>query len=343
MKNFGLIYNNTSLVIDLIPVVGDAKGIIECVVGKDLITGRELSGLERGLCALSIIPLIGDGGSLIKAGVKGGIGSILKVLGKEGAENVAFYIGSAVMEEVGANPLWGFAFYQFGRTGWKSKDKIIDSLKNIDTSSGIKSSSIEAIIKKHGLTIDKFNELRLTDVDKLSKEEVEMMKAIREDIPKITTKTYIQKTIPECDIDGYLSNGWNQIGGYVAKYDDVSHIKNYDDVVESSRLDYVTASGVRPYPDGGDTYGYIKFKTKSIDEISIPYGKKFGGTNIDPPPCTLNGFTAARNGEIVPEWCLNNRVTPKKGSELYKVVNGVETLIAKFYGKKFVKVRQREK
>ena len=50
MKNFGLIYNNTSLVIDLIPVVGDAKGIIECVVGKDLITGRELSGLERGLC-----------------------------------------------------------------------------------------------------------------------------------------------------------------------------------------------------------------------------------------------------------------------------------------------------
>ena len=41
---------NASLVIDLIPVVGDAKGIIECVVGKDLITGRELSGLERGLC-----------------------------------------------------------------------------------------------------------------------------------------------------------------------------------------------------------------------------------------------------------------------------------------------------
>ena len=121
---------NASLVIDLIPVVGDAKGIIECVVGKDLITGRELSGLERGLCALSIIPLIGDGGTLIKAGVKGGVGSALKVLGKAGAENVAFYMGSAVMEEAGVNPLWGLAFYQFGRTGWKNKDKIIDGLKN---------------------------------------------------------------------------------------------------------------------------------------------------------------------------------------------------------------------
>ena len=75
---------NASLVIDLIPMVGDAKGIIECVVGKDLITGRELSGLERGLCALSIIPLIGDGGTLIKAGVKGGVGSALKVFGKAG-------------------------------------------------------------------------------------------------------------------------------------------------------------------------------------------------------------------------------------------------------------------
>ena len=34
------------------------------------------------------------------------------------------------MEEAGVNPLWGLAFYQFGRTGWKNKDKIIDGLKN---------------------------------------------------------------------------------------------------------------------------------------------------------------------------------------------------------------------
>ena len=45
--------------------------------------------------------------------------------------------------------------------------------------------------------------------------------------------------------------------------------------------DYVTGDGVRPYPEGGDTYGYIKFKTKRTNKIEIPYGKVFGGTNVD--------------------------------------------------------------
>ena len=89
------------------------------------------------------------------------------------------------------------------------------------------------------------------------------MKAIREAVPKIDANTYIQKTIPASDIDKYIGeDGWSTIGGYVARYDDVSHIKGYNNVVESSRLDYVTGDGVRPYPEGGDTYGYIKFKTK---------------------------------------------------------------------------------
>ena len=31
--------------------------------------------------------------------------------------------------------------------------------------------------------------------------------------------------------------------------------------------------GNRTHPEGGNTYGYIKFKTKATDEISIPYGE----------------------------------------------------------------------
>ncbi|NOV87046.1 hypothetical protein BJV85_000018 [Clostridium acetobutylicum] len=58
-----------------------------------------------------------------------------------------------------------------------------------------------------------------------------------------------------------------QIGNYVAKYGNVSHIKNYNDVVESSRLDYVTADKNRPYPKSANTYGYIKFKTKATVDI----------------------------------------------------------------------------
>ena len=83
--------------------------------------------------------------------------------------------------------------------------------------------------------------------------------------------------------------------------------------------------------------------TEEIDKISIPYGKDFGGMNTDGPPCTLNGFTAARNGEVVPEWTLDARITPNEGAELHKVVNGKDTVVALFYGEHFVKVKGKQK
>ena len=185
------------------------------------------------------------------------------------------------------------------------------------------------------------NKLRLTDVKDLTKEQIAQMKAIREAVPKIDANTYIQKTIPASDIDKYIGeDGWSTIGGYVARYDDISHIKGYDNVVESSRLDYVTGDGVRSYPEGGDTYAYIKFKTTDAEKIKTPYGEIFGGTNTDGPPCTLNGFTGARNGQIIPEWSLSGEyVKPKKGAELHKVVNGKDTVVAIFDGKHFVEVK----
>ena len=106
-------------------------------------------------------------------------------------------------------------------------------------------------------------------------------------------------------------------------------------MVESSRLDYVTGDGVRPYPEGGDTYAYIKFKTTDAEKIKTPYGEIFGGTNTDGPPCTLNGFTGARNGEIIPEWTASKRLTPDYGSELHKVVNGTDSIIGVFDGEHF--------
>ena len=55
-----------------------------------------------------------------------------------------------------------------------------------------------------------------------------------------------------------------------------------------------------------------------------------GGVNTDPPPCTLNGFTGARNGELIPEWYVKNDtiLVPINGAELHKVVNGVDNIIA---------------
>jgi Pre-toxin TG len=50
-----------SLVLDFIPIVGDVKGGVEAVTGRDLVTGEELAPWER---ALGAIPFLGELGAL---------------------------------------------------------------------------------------------------------------------------------------------------------------------------------------------------------------------------------------------------------------------------------------
>ena len=166
--------------------------------------------------------------------------------------------------------------------------------------------NLKSVLANESLTLDEFNTLRLADVNELSAEQIGKLKNIREAVPKIDSNTVIQKTIPFEDIGKYIGDdGYSTIRGYIARYDDVSHIHGYDNVVESSRLDYTINSDIRPYPEGGNAYGYIKFMTDDVDRIGIPYGTEFGGGNTDPAPCTRNGFTGARNGEVIPEWTVD--------------------------------------
>ena len=277
------------------------KPVIESCIGEDLITGEDLTDMERGLkVVFAMVDLVTLGGA----------------------------IAATKFSEMGLKE----GLKAFGKTA------LIDFAGNT-AACGV--GALGEVLKQQGLTLEEFNKLRLTDVKDLTKEQIAQMKAIREAVPKIDANTYIQKTIPASDIDKYIGeDGWSTIGGYVARYDDVSHIKGYDNVVESSRLDYVTGDGVRPYPEGGDTYAYIKFKTTDAEKIKTPHGEIFGGTNTDGPPCTLNGFTGARNGQIIPEWSLSGEyVKPKKGAELHKVVNGKDTVVAIFDGKHFVEVK----
>ena len=277
------------------------KPVIESCIGEDLITGEDLTDMERGLkVVFAMVDLVTLGGAI--------------------------------------------AATKFSEMGLKEGPKAFGKTALIDFAGNTAACGVGAlgeVLKQQGLTLEEFNKLRLTDVKDLTKEQIAQMKAIREAVPKIDANTYIQKTIPASDIDKYIGeDGWSTIGGYVARYDDISHIKGYDNVVESSRLDYVTGDGVRPYPEGGDTYAYIKFKTTDAEKIKTPHGEIFGGTNTDGPPCTLNGFTGARNGQIIPEWSLSGEyVKPKKGAELHKVVNGKDTVVAIFDGKHFVEVK----
>ena len=57
---FGLsLLAGLSLVLDFVPIVGDVKGLVEAGTGRDLLTGEELSPLERALGLIPLLP-IGD-------------------------------------------------------------------------------------------------------------------------------------------------------------------------------------------------------------------------------------------------------------------------------------------
>ena len=55
-----LIKQSVSMALGFIPIIGNAKGMIEAIMGKDLITDEELSTLERFYSGMSSLPLIGD-------------------------------------------------------------------------------------------------------------------------------------------------------------------------------------------------------------------------------------------------------------------------------------------
>ena len=345
------------------------KPIIEACTGEDLITGEDLTDMERGLkVVFAMVDLVTLGGAIAATKISEiGLKEGLKAFGKTALIDFAGNTAACGVGALGETFDWPVPITMMlslaaGITVSISGNKLL--FKNADgieigaktlsdaevkkigdvldetTKSSFANKNLVEVLKQQGLTLEEFNKLRLTDVKDLTKEQIAQMKAIREAVPKIDANTYIQKTISASDIDKYIGeDGWAAIGGYVARYDDVSHIKGYNNVVESSRLDYVTGDGVRPYPEGGDTYGYIKFKTKRTNKIEIPYGKVFGGTNVDGPPCTLNGFTGARNGAIVPEWELSVRVKPNKGAELHKVINEKDTVVAIFDGKHFKEVK----
>src|SRR5690625_2207389 len=74
---------------------------------------------------------------------------------------------------------------------------------SFDATSDLKgfSNQIEPILNKHNITLEQFNELRLKNVSELTKDEVKIMKNIRDSVTPITNETLLQKTIPLEDVE----------------------------------------------------------------------------------------------------------------------------------------------
>ncbi len=331
------------------------KPIIESCIGEDLITGEDLTDMERGLkVVFAMVDLVTLGGAIAATKISEiGLKEGLKAFGKTalidfagntaacgvGALGEAFdwpvpvtmmlSLAAGITVSISGNKLL-FKNADGIEIGAKTLSdaevkKIGDALDET-TKSSFANKNLGEVLKQQGLTLEEFNKLRLTDVSQLTNDEKALLKMIRESIPMPDSNTLMQKVIPASDVQKYLDGTYTQIGGFVTRAEDVTQLKTYDDIYNSLRLDYPdTAYDIV----SDDTLAVIRYNTNETSKIQIPYSSEMGGVTTGADPFTGNGFTKATNGQIIPEYKMSDFARIEDGAQLIEIgKDGKETLKA---------------
>ncbi|WP_048601809.1 hypothetical protein [Rubeoparvulum massiliense] len=155
-------------------------------------------------------------------------------------------------------------------------------------------------------------------------------------------ETLMQKVITIDQLEKYLTGEVDlEIGGYVSRAQDVIDLKTYDNIREGLRLDYTFDGGFSPFPEGGNEYAIIRFKTDTV--IEIPRTKEFNGNEkiwsneYGRQPFTGNGFTKS-NDTIIPEFILSDKKAPIE-AEFYKIIDGELNLVATYSDGEFILIK----
>lgn len=134
---------NLSLALDFVPIVGDIKGVIEAIKGKEMITNRELSDGEKTMAGISsavgFIPGVGGIGSIAKVGEKLGAKTVIKEAAKytvkETVKGAGMYGVSSIASDLRITPrqqimaMGGFSLYKGGKAVLKNP-KVISAVNN---------------------------------------------------------------------------------------------------------------------------------------------------------------------------------------------------------------------
>ena len=130
----------------------------------------------------------------------------------------------------------------------------------------------------------------------------------------------------------------NHVKGFVSRVEDSKYLShNYEDVVETNRLDYLI-NGTREFPDGGSVHWEMEFNVANegdMSNIEIPYGTHFKGTETSPEPFKGNGFTGGENGTTIPEWKIGERIQIEDGAILRKYEGSKDVEVYEYNGGKW--------
>lgn len=331
------------------------KPIIEACTGEDLITGEDLTDMERGLkVVFAVVDLVTLGGAIaatkfsemgLKEGLKAfgktalidfagntaacGVGALGETFDWPVPVTMMLSLAAGITVSISGNKLLfkNADGIEIGsKTLSDAEVKKIGDVLDETTKSSFANKNLVEVLKQQGLTLEEFNKLRLTDVSQLTNDEKALLKMIRESIPMPDSNTLMQKVIPASDVQKYLDGTYTQIGGFVTRAEDVTQLKTYDDIYNSLRLDYPdTAYDIV----SDDTLAVIRYNTNETPKIQIPYSSEMGGVTTGADPFTGNGFTKATNGQIIPEYKMSDFARIEDGAQLIEIgKDGKETLKA---------------
>ena len=252
------------------------KPVIESCIGEDLITGEDLTDMERGLkVVFAVVDLVTLGGAIAatkfsEMGLKEG----LKAFGKTALIDFAgnkLLFKNADGIEIGAKTLSDAEVKKIG--------DVLDEGLDIN----FVSEDLNNILKNKGVTLEEFNALRLRDVSTLSEEERVMLRKIGEQLTEDERLKLIGKSTWDKIVNSISSEDRKKIQGWKFTPSDELYIK-YKEIYDNPKYYNQKTGEIHWPPNDGFKEGSKCKKVIPADTLFKRYGANNGeflGNSVD--------------------------------------------------------------
>lgn len=179
-------------------------------------------------------------------------------------------------------------------------------------------------------TAEEFEALRFMKGDALTLDQKAAINQIRLEIPPIQDTETVAKVLSYDQAMAQLNGGTETLRGFFARKADIEDATTTSALIDRVRIDYPTQYG-RPAFFPNDAHVVLETPGEAVSASSkIPRSGDYyvgGGADVridQPYPYNGNGFTASRDGHLVPEWVSDEVQLPADGRTImrFKDANG---------------------
>ena len=285
------------------------KPIIEACTGEDLITGEDLTDMERGLkVVFAVVDLVTLGGAIAatkfsEMGLKEG----LKAFGKTALIDFAGNTAACGVGALGETFDWPVPITMMlslaagitvsisgNKLLFKNADGIEIGSKTLSDAEGKKigdvldegldinfvSEDLNNILKNKGVTLEEFNALRLRDVSTLSEEERVMLREIGEQLTEDERLKLIGKSTWDKIVNSISSEDLKKIQGWKNPPSEEVYLKNKKVFDNPKYYNQTTGEPIWPGQNGDPNIdGFINGKYEDTKLRPGEQIDRYGGNN----------------------------------------------------------------